>query len=509
MKDGSDADWKAAWKGLPKQSPGACPPPEAIAAFVAGARDEELLSHLSLCASCREDVVAARNPADASAPMALRLRLYRLLPGRNSLLPKLAVAAAILVAAMIGAVVFWPVERSAPPIARPKPTPAPKVEKLPTPEPMPGLPKPAPEPPKPVSKPEGVPTPEPVKPPVPPSPPTPEVAPVPKPAPEKPIVPSPAPDKPAPEPTRVALKGSVFTIAGSLASQVEGEAVQPLRAGQKRDFAGTLKLRADVAAAKALIGPATYYLQRGSELSVLHEEGRTKVQLPKGEAFFDVTPGKGSFVVETALGTVTVRGTRFLVSAEKAETEVFLQKGSVEFAAADQTVTLSPGERSAATGRTPSAPQKADLGKRMAWIRALEDTIVIEADQMALQGGMTVLPDPTAAGGRAIGIKAPLKAGQDAVAEIAAKRKQSVPYAVWIRLHWAHGVPSAATLSVGDALAWSSKGVVMSPNWQWVRVGSTDLPEERFRVRLTDTQPGMRIDQILITSDLELNPENK
>src|SRR5262245_12366655 len=159
MKDGSDAEWKAAWKGLPQPSPGACPPPEAIAAFVAGTRDDALLAHLSACASCREDVIAARAEGHGSAPMALRLRLYRLLPGRSSLLPKLAIAAAILVTAAIGAIVFWPTEQSAPPIARPKPAPAPKVEKVPATEP----PKPLPEPPKPAPKPE----PEPEKPPAP------------------------------------------------------------------------------------------------------------------------------------------------------------------------------------------------------------------------------------------------------------------------------------------------------------------------------------------------------
>lgn len=482
---------KDAWKGLPQSSPGDCPPPDALSAFVAGARDEALLSHLSLCASCREDVIAARSEVDVQTPAALRHRLHRLLPGRPSIVPRLAVAAAILVAVAIGVVVFWPVEKSPPPIARP--TPSPRAEKLSTPDPAPQPPKAAPEPPKPALLPQ----PEPFKPSNPPPPPTPIPEPIPVPKP--PVAPPPAPDKPAPEPTRVALKGSVFTIAGSLTSQIEGEAAQPVRAGQKRDFAGMLKLQAELAATKASIGSVTYYLPRGGELSVLLEEGRTKVQLTKGEAFFDVTPGKGAFVVEAALGTVTVKGTRFLVS----ETEVVVQKGAVDF----NSVPVAAGERSVATGRTPSAPQKADLAKRLAWLRPLEDTLVIEADQMALQGGMIVLADPTAAGGRAIGIKGPLKPGQDAVAEVAAKRKQSVPYAVWIRLHWAHGVPSAATLSVGD-LTWSSKAVAMNSNWQWVRVGTTEL-DERFRVRLTDTQPGLRIDQILITSDPELNPENK
>ena len=489
----SDSDWKAAWKGLPQPRVGACPPPEAIAAFVAGNLDESLLEHLSACASCREDIVAARAPDSGPAPAGLRLRLYRLLPGRRTLLPKIAVAAAILVAVAVGAIVFWPQEQvEAPkPIARPKPAPAPKEEKPPVPLPLPEPPKPAPEPPRPA--------PEPIKPTPSPTP-EPPVIPKPAPAPEKPVVPVPAPEKPAPEPTRVALKGSIFSIAGSCISQLEGETVQPLRAGQKRDFAGTLKLKADVAATKLAIGTVTYFLQRGGELSVLLEEGRTKVQLARGEAFFDVTPGKGPFIVDGAMGTVTVKGTRFLVS----ETDVLVQKGSVDFNA----VAVGAGERSAAgPNRTASAPQKADLAKRLAWLRTLEDSIVIDADQMALQGGMTVLPDPTALGGRAIGIKTPLKPGQDAVAEIAGKRKQAVPYAVWIRLHWAHGVPSAATLAVGD-LTWSSKAVAMSPNWQWVRVGATEL-DERFRVRLTDTQPGLRIDQILITSDPEHHPENK
>lgn len=498
MKDGSDSDWKAAWQGLPNSPAGACPPPEAIAAFVAGSlegpRKDSLLEHLSACSSCREEVVAARAEDAAPAPAALRLRLYRLLPGRSSLLPKVAVAAAILVAAAVGAILFRPLEQEAPqPIARPKPALAPKEEKPPVPMPLPEPPKPAPAPPPPV------PAPEPIKPaPVPtPEPPT---IPKPAPAPEKPVVPAPAPEKTAPEPTRVALKGSIFSIAGTCTSQLEGEAVQPLRAGQKRDFAGALKLKAEVAATKLALGTVTVYLQRGGELSVLLEEGRTKAQLARGEAFFDVTPGKGAFIVDGAMGTVTVKGTRFLVS----EADVLVQKGSVDFNA----VAVAAGERSAGgPNRTASPPQKADLAKRLAWLRPLEDSILIEADQMALQGGMTVLADPTALGGRAIGIKPPLKPGQDAVAEIAGKRKQAVPYAVWIRLHWGHGVPSAATLSVGD-LTWSSRNVVMSPNWQWVRVGTTDL-DERFRVRLTDTQPGMRIDQILITSDPELNPENK
>ncbi len=515
MKDGSDQDWKAAWKELPKPPAGACPPPETLSAFVSGTLDENgrssVLGHLAACSSCREDVVAARAQGIPSAPVALRLHLYRLFPGRTSALPRVAIAAAILVGA-VGAYLLWPREQapSAPVVIRPS-KPSPK-ESPKTPDPKPEVPTPIPETPKPAPKPEPAPeTPKPIEPTKPSPEPKPESPIVPKSAtpPEKPPTPVPAPEKPAPEPTRVALKGSVLSIAGSAVAQAEGEAnAQALRVGQKRDFAGTLKLKADVAAAKVSVGTVTYYLQRGSELSLLLEEGRSKVTLAKGQAFFDVTPGPGQFTVEAAHGRVTVKGTRFLVATDKTDTEVVLQKGAVEFTASDQTVALSPGEQSAASGRAPTAPQKADLAKRLGWVRTLEESILIEADQMALQGGMTVLPDPTALGGRAIGTKAPLKAGQEAIAEIPARRKQQVPYVVWVRLHWAHGVPAAMTLSVGNTLTWSSKGVAMNPNWQWVRVGTVDL-DERFRVRLTDTQHGMRIDQILITTDAELNPESK
>ena len=512
MKDGSDQEWKTAWKGLRQRPSGGCPSPETVCVFVSGSLEgdarDRLLEHLTSCAACREDVVAARAQNAPSAPVALRLRLYRLLPGRPAMIPRLAVAAVILAVLVGGAIVFWPTEQAPvkPVVARPaSPTPK-EAPKAPEPRPEPQIP----EPPKPAPKPEVVPTPEVSTPtPTPEPKPEPPVVPKPAPTPEKPPPPAPVPEKPAPEPTRVALKGSVLAIAGSATAQAEGDAAfQALRLGLKRDFAGSLKLKSDVAAGKFSVGAVTYYLQRGAEVSLLLEEGRTKVQLAKGEAFFDVTPGQGQFVVEAAHGRVTVKGTRFLVTTDKTDTEAVLQKGAVDFTAADQTVALSPGEQSAASGRGPVAPQKADLSKRLAWVRTLEESILIEADQMALQGGMAILPDPTALGGRAIGIKAPLKAGQEAIAEIPARRKQSVPYVVWVRLHWGHGVPSAMTLSVGTALTWSSKGVAMNPNWQWIRVGAVDL-DERFRVRVTDTQPGMRIDQILITTDAEFNPENK
>jgi len=284
--------------------------------------------------------------------------------------------------------------------------------------------------------------------------------------------------------------------------------MQTVRVGQKRDFPGTIRVKADVASVKAAVAAVTYYVQRGAELSIQLQEGRTRVQLVRGEAFFDVAPGNGLFEVETAQGGVAVKGTRFLVAAGTAETEALVQRGSVEFTATGQSVALSPGERSSAgAGRSPAAPQKADLARRLTWVHALEDSVWIEAEQMALQGGMAVLADATASGGRAVGVRDPLKPGTEASAEIRARRKQPAPYAVWVRLSWPHNVPSALTLAVGDSLRWTSKDVASAQGWQWVRAGSAELSDEPFRIRLTDTKAGLRVDQILLTSDPDLNPE--
>jgi hypothetical protein len=282
------------------------------------------------------------------------------------------------------------------------------------------------------------------------------------------------------------LKGTLLSIAGTCSAQAEGDAAQPLKPGQKREFPGAFRVKTDTAAAKLALGPVTYYVQRTTELLVQLQEGRTHVQLVRGEAFFDVVPGSGLFEVDGAAGKVVVKGTRFLVS----ETEVLVQRGAVEWQ--NNTVTAKP---------------KADLARRLAWVRALEDYVWIEAEQMALQGGMALQADATASGGRAIGVKDPLKPGAEAAAEIRAKRKQPTPYTVWLRLSWPHNVPSALSLSVGDALRWTSKDVVSQPGWQWVKAGTGDLPDEAFRVRLTDTKVGLRVDQILITSDADFNPE--
>jgi len=473
-----------------------CPDPALLARFVSGERSREVTRHLSACASCREDVLVARS------------LVRRAPPARAPRLAWFAVAAAILFAVAIGSalLVGGP---GAPGLVR-APTPAPKIEPRPeaprvalppvptaprprSPDPAPPgpvTPSPAPNPPtqeKRALPPEPAPTVV-AKPPAPPEPPGPAPKPV-----EKP---------PAPEPTRAKPRATLLALSGGGAAQVEGEtAWQNVKLSQPREFSGSIRLRAEATPSKARIGGATYYLRGGTEVAVAIDEGTTTVRLSKGEAFFDVTPGRDAFVVETSSGTVSVQGTRFLVVPG----EVVVQRGQVEFRAGDRTTRVAAGERS----QEAKAPEKADVAKRLQWLRPLEETLVVKPEAMTLQQGMLLIPDPAAPGGRAIAQKGPPAPGSEPSAEARMRRKQSCPYAVWIRIHWGHNVPPGFSIQVHDLPRWSGKDVPFNPAWQWVKVGVFGLPDEPFRIRVIDPQGGLRLDQILLTSDLELVPDPK
>ena len=458
-------------------APGAdCPAPEALAAFVSGNRRREIVEHLAGCASCREDVLVARSLMTSGAE-------------RPPSYGWIAAAAAALFAVAIGAALMLGNHEP----ERVVVTPTPKIT-------------PKPEPPRDPIKPETIPpaprpeTPKPA--------PKPEEKPAPKPEPEKPVIakplpepetPKPAPkpeEKVAPEPTRAKLRGTLLAVAGSGATQADGEAAwQSAKLAQPREFSGSIKLRAETGAVKARIGAATYYLRGGTELSVSLDEGVTTVRLAKGEAFFDVAPGRDTFVVESAAGKVTVKGTRFLVLAG----EVVVQRGKVEFAAAERVATVSAGERSLAA----QAPEKTDVAKRLLWMKPLDETLAIKAEAMTLLQGMILLPD------RAVGQKGPPAPNTEPSAELRLKRKQVSPCALWIRIHWGHNIVPGFSVQVHDAPRWSGKDVTFNAGWQWVKVGTFELPDDAFRIRVIDPQGGLRLEQVLLTSDLDLVPDPK
>jgi hypothetical protein len=326
--------------------------------------------------------------------------------------------------------------------------------------------------------------------------------------------PAPTVPKPVPEvhaATRTLRKSNLALIAGSLSLQGDGEKTwQSARIARVREFPGEIALKADVSSSKLRTGPHTLYLRRGAEAVLICEEARTTVRLERGEAFFDIVPGREPWSVETAQGKVSVLGTRFLVTAEKAATEVTLQRGSVEFSVRGNSVRLDPGQASEAGPDGGPSPAKAvDPASRLAWVQGLEETLKIEAEQMSVQGGFSVAGDPSAGGGKLLAAKDRFPAGQEASAELRFRTKQAVPYQLWVRLQWGHNVPSGAWVKPGDAAPWTGKDLKFSPAWQWVRIGAFEPVEALLAIKLGDAVGGIRFDQLVLTSDAEWLPDVK
>lgn len=507
------------WKGLSDRTSGPCPAPGELAGFVAdglGPADRDrVLDHLAACVVCRADVIAARTMSDDAtpAPAALRIRLYGLVHPRPALLPRLAVAAAALFVVVIGAILLWPLPSVETPVVRQPSPPKPVLSLTQSPEPK-LVPPPLQAPMTPPVKAGSAPPPpsplpanrvDPARPmPIPPKRPEP---PSPAPVGEPPVV-AVKPDLPPPPPTRPTLRGRLTAVVGALGTRSDGDrAFEAVKQGQGRDFAGTVSVKAEVSAVKARVGTTTVFLRPRTEAELTLFEGETFVRLSAGEAAFDVTPGRGAFVLETPHGRVRVTGTRFRVALEKAATEVAVLRGSVEFRAQDQAVSLSAGEESAApAGGAPKAPMRLDA-RAFQWVRALEDTLLLEAEAFALQGGMAPMADTSASGGRSIGGKGSATGGRLPTAEARLRVKQPVPYAVWIRVLWGHNVPSVLSIQIHDHPAWDGRSVPSNPAWQWVRLGVFELPVEPFRVRMVDPRGDARIDQVLLTTDLDDTPE--
>ncbi|MCX5745093.1 MAG: VIT domain-containing protein, partial [Proteobacteria bacterium] len=113
----------------------------------------------------------------------------------------------------------------------------------------------------------------------------------------------------------------------------------------------------DVTTGSALVASDNGKLADGSTWLV--EPGAKVTQLgPRhvrvvGAALLDVVPGKGPFTVDTAQGTITVLGTRFMVAADERTTTTAVVRGSVKLATAQGDVTLHAGEQGIAEHAKP------------------------------------------------------------------------------------------------------------------------------------------------------------
>ena len=105
-----------------------------------------------------------------------------------------------------------------------------------------------------------------------------------------------------------------------------------------------------------------------------------------GEAFFDVTRNEElPFVVRFAGNTITVKGTRFNVTAYDVEDKVYaaLVEGCIEFAGNTVKLDMNPGELlSYDTNSEDVVKCKADLSSHVSWVGGKLDYSAITLDQL-------------------------------------------------------------------------------------------------------------------------------
>lgn len=320
------------------------------------------LSHAAGCESCRagiddlalvarlgeadpirpgreaEDAVLAAIRARARKP-ATRRRLRRL-PGAPSSAVTVWVfaAAAVFMVALVMAIVSSPPPTPKVPLVRvTPPLPAP-IDETPRPEPPPLPVPPQPPAPAPVDPPK--PPPLPVVVPKPPGPPPPLPAPEPKP-------------KPPPTETKPAAVEVARVLRPTAAAVLAGEPVHCA--------AGTMLLET---ADKSLIA-----LKSGTTLRLEAQGENLTVRLAEGEVVCSVkTRPERRFVVASAHGNVTVKGTVFGVRATSLSSVVAVAKGRVEARTEVGAQDVSAGERSSMSRSTsPGRPEAVNAERLLGW----------------------------------------------------------------------------------------------------------------------------------------------
>ena len=123
--------------------------------------------------------------------------------------------------------------------------------------------------------------------------------------------------------------------------------------------------RAPLAAADGTLADgSTYVAAPGARVTVV---GPRHVRV-EGRAVLDVVPGKGTFTVDTARGTIEVLGTRFYVDGEAERTVAAVVRGEVKLASDLGQVLLHAGEQGIAQrGRAPVREPAPRLSQLTAW----------------------------------------------------------------------------------------------------------------------------------------------
>jgi hypothetical protein len=113
-----------------------------------------------------------------------------------------------------------------------------------------------------------------------------------------------------------------------------------------------------------------------------------------GRSLFDVTPGHGRYLVETAHGQVEVVGTRFLLMADGPLTQAAVVRGAVKVATDQGEVVVRAGERAESRrGQVPTRGPAPRLSHLASWARALRRADEDHAEQ-PLRNGTLFARDP-------------------------------------------------------------------------------------------------------------------
>lgn len=113
---------------------------------------------------------------------------------------------------------------------------------------------------------------------------------------------------------------------------------------------------------------STATLNTSTAITVDFENGRRKVSLLEGEAYFDVRHDPAHpFVVAGTFAEVEVKGTAFAVRTDGEEDTVVLERGSVEVSRQDSHALLTPGQMIVARASGLSGVTGADIDQSLAW----------------------------------------------------------------------------------------------------------------------------------------------
>ena len=149
-----------------------------------------------------------------------------------------------------------------------------------------------------------------------------------------------------------------------------------------------LRHKSPVVHGDALADGSTYVADEGSRVTVL---GPRHVRV-EGRAMLDVTPGKGTFVVETAQGRVEVLGTRFVVEGGSARTLTAVIRGEVKLVSSLGSVVLHAGDQGVAEpGHPPVRSPAPRLSHLASWVHEARGK---QEQKVAVHHGTLFARDP-------------------------------------------------------------------------------------------------------------------